>query len=239
MKRKSTVGAKRDGGEGLKRDVPYERSSLVLGFALGRILAEYGKAYIDNPRRAFLSLGDYLWRLMLAWGNTAGTEERMKIATGLRFKLVDLRGAKASLDLIAMQCEEAALREKLRPLFLRDRSPGERRFGLADLFPKHNHSTIQEYEDLTPPEIALREVARRHGYQPSTLRRRLSQTKRLNDLELRRRNWLQQFNISKPPSPIRLDNFPQYFLNEVLPAFPTLESQQAILSVPISSLLQS
>ena len=75
-----------------------DKRSFLIGLVVGGILKQYEKAYVENKRRAALSLGDYLWRLSKRW-EQAGNDDNavVKAASEVKFKLIDLKSASASM----------------------------------------------------------------------------------------------------------------------------------------------
>ena len=211
----------------------YDRRSFLLALPVGKIWSDYNRAFTDNPRRAFLSLGDYLWRLRQAWMKARDLEEQVRVATEVQFKLVDLKKAKTDLDLDAIKKEYDLIRNELRPVFSRDCTPAERRLALYKIIPKEKHSMIWEYDGLgKSSEIAMRVVAEKHGYKPSTLKRLFSQSKKFSIEEFHRRAWLQQFNVASPPPPLTPAELPNYFLNVLLPALPSMQHDPHSSPIP-------
>jgi len=137
-----------------------------------------------------------------------------------------------------MERDYNELRGKIRHALDRTSSPGARRSGLFKIFPKTEQSKILKWEEesLSPSEIALRFVSEKYNCTPPTLRRLLSQAKKLTPEERGRRQWLQQFNVSDPASPAVLDRVPDYFLSRLLPLTPKFRDE---IQLPTSSIPSS
>ena len=192
---------------------------------LGTIWKEYDKAYTQDKRRAALSLGDYLWRLSKRWGQTGGDgNDVVRIAGEVKFRLFDLKKAKTSLAVIDMETDYNRLLPKIQCAFDRSAFPGARRLALKKLFPQREQQILEwDKESLPAHEITRRAVAEIHNCSPSTLKRYLSQAKKLSTEERQRRLWLQRFNVSNPAPPTQLVNFPDYFVDQLLPLIPALK----------------
>lgn len=212
-------------------------NSFILGFSLGWALADYNRAYIDEPRRAFLSLGDFLWRYCRQFTGVVSSQNPVRPPTEIRFKLMDLKKAQASLDVTAMESDYSEFLKKIQDAYRKAPDIAARKLALREIFPKAKHSEIFEWGSMPRSNVALWVVATKHRCQPSTLKRLLSQAKKLTAEERLRRAWLQQFN-RMPPSPVRPSDLAQHF-PEILLAFSTEESIRAFLSTPISSLLEA
>jgi hypothetical protein len=183
----------------------FHPASFLVGVVVGKIVGAYERAYLDNKKGANLSLGDYFFRLSEAWKAAYTNEEAVQIANRTPFKLIDLKKAQASLDLVAMRKEYEAILSPVERISRRnDLSPGARRMALAKSLPKVPHSQILAWEEeqRTPANIAREIVAAEHGYRPSTLKRLLSQAKHFDEKEMLRRGWLERFNHSLNPFPL-------------------------------------
>ncbi len=197
----------------------YDKPSFLAGLVVGGILTQYEKAYVENKRRAALSLGDYLWRLSKRW-EQAGNDDNavVKAASEVKFKLIDLKSASASLNVVNMETDYNRLLPDIQRALDRNAYPGARRLALRKLFPQREEQILKwDEESLAAYEIALWVVAEKYDCKPSTLKRLLSQAKKLNIEEKLRRLWLQQFNVRDPLPPTQLDRFPDYFVGRLLP----------------------
>ena len=87
----------------------FHAGSFLVGLAVGRIWSEYNKACNLDKRKANLSLGDYLWRLSIGWREVRSDEEAVSVASKTRFKLIDLKTTKLTLDVPKMERKYDAL----------------------------------------------------------------------------------------------------------------------------------
>lgn len=217
----------------------YSKPSFLVGLVVGRIWTEYYKAYIQNKRRAALSLGDCFWRLSCEWRKASSDGDLLRAATRVRFKPIDLKKARASLAVVAMEADYDKLLGEIQRAFDRSASPAAKRLKLFRIFPKREHSEILGWdeESLSPSDIALKVVAEKYDCKPTTLRRLLSQAKTLSLEERLRRQWLQQFNVEDPAPPMKPEKFTDYFLFRLLPWVPRLKDTLQLPLSPIPSLL--
>lgn len=196
--------------------------------AIGRIWNEYKKASLINKRKANLSLGYFLWRCSQGWQKARSNEDELKTAIETRFVLINLRSTKAKFVVIEMEEEYDSLLHSFRRFMRRDNlPPGNKRRALfheaVKVFPQLKESAaVRWYDDgMTSAEIARTVVGLKYGVKSSTLKRLLSQVKRLTADERSRRTWLQSYNNDSDPILFKdvqtLSAFVrQYFLTTVL-----------------------
>lgn len=184
-------------GLGLLTTDNFHAGSFLVGMAVGRIWNEYHGACNLNRRKANLSLGDYLFRLSQAWKNARTDEDAVRIASETRFKYVDLKKAKVQMAVVQIEREYQEILPRIQRIMQRHNlTPGQKKLSLADLFPKSNHSEIAHWVDegCSPATIATNVLATKHSCRSTTLKRQLSQVKKLSLAERTRREWLQYFN---------------------------------------------